>query len=131
VKATQIEEMIPRINGDDVLLDQLARGDRRGLRVPALAEEQLAHAEEQHMIKRRINHAVAGLDERERKIIEKRRLTEDPKTLEELAEHFERVTRARASDRAACAREDPAAAARSPTAIDCYTVNLAFRWSFR
>jgi RNA polymerase sigma-32 factor len=50
--------------------------------------EELSEAEERRLVKGRVGEALAGLDPRERFIIERRVMSERPMTLKEVGDHF-------------------------------------------
>jgi RNA polymerase sigma-32 factor len=59
-----------------------------------LQDETVAQAEEASLRRTMLNEAMESLNERERSILTQRRLTDDPKTLEELSQHY-KVSRER------------------------------------
>ncbi len=94
VKASEVEEMAQRMEGRDLSLDA-PMGDEGGNThvefVPARdpgPDDELSGAQEQAMVSGRVGAALANLDRRERFIIEKRVMSEQPMTLKELGEHF-------------------------------------------
>ena len=94
VKASEVEEMAQRMEGRDLSLDA-PMGDEGGNThvefVPARdpgPDDELSGAQEQAMVSGRVGVALANLDRRERFIIEKRVMSEQPMTLKELGEHF-------------------------------------------
>jgi RNA polymerase sigma-32 factor len=66
-------------------------------------ETALAESEEAERRRGMLNNALQGLNERERRVFEARRLAEDPLTLEELSAEFG-VSRERFADRCASRR---------------------------
>ena len=89
-----VGEMTQRLGGRDVSLDlQLQEGEDYSL-LDTLAdsrasqEEFLAEKESRQQLAETTRHALAALKPRERRIIERRILTEDACTLQELADEF-------------------------------------------
>jgi RNA polymerase sigma-32 factor len=94
VKASEVDEMAQRMEGRDLSLDA-PMGEDGGAShvdfVPAQepgADAELSGAEEQSMVSGRVGAALGRLDRRERFIIERRVMSEQPMTLKELGEHF-------------------------------------------
>jgi RNA polymerase sigma-32 factor len=94
VKAGEVREMAQRMDGRDLSLDAPLGEDGAFSHVdfvvsgaPSQADE-LGSAQEQAQVAARIAAALGRLDERERYIIEQRVMTDEPKTLKDLGEHF-------------------------------------------
>jgi len=93
VKETEIIEMDQRMRGE-YSLDAAIGDDNGSTLLDGLADERLnqeevlADLQENRLLKRQIGHAVAGLNDKERFIIEKRVTADDPLTLQEIADHF-------------------------------------------
>lgn len=69
-------------DGDDLTALETIADDRKN------QEELLGEYQEELSLKRQVADAVAGLNERERFIIEQRLTSDDPLTLQEIADHF-------------------------------------------
>jgi len=52
-------------------------------------EELLATYQQEHQLRQRIASAVSGLNDKERFIVEKRITSDDPLTLQDIADHFQ------------------------------------------
>lgn len=93
VKESEVEEMGQRLHGDYSLDAEIATGEGLTL-LETLAderanqEEMLTGAQENALLQREISGALMQLNEKERYIIEHRVTAEDPKTLQEIADHF-------------------------------------------
>ncbi|MSM41196.1 MAG: RNA polymerase sigma factor RpoH [Geobacter sp.] len=93
VKETEIIEMDQRMRGE-FSLDAVIGDDDGSTLLDGLADERLnqeevlADLQENRLLQRQIGHAVAGLNDKERFIIEKRVTADDPLTLQEIADHF-------------------------------------------
>ncbi|KAA5803495.1 RNA polymerase sigma factor RpoH [Alkalicaulis satelles] len=91
----EVISMNRRLSGPDASLNAPLRGDGESEWQDWLAddtasdaEEDLAESDEFDTRMTLLQEAMGGLNERERHIIQERRLTEEPKTLEELAEVY-------------------------------------------
>lgn len=93
VKETEIIEMDQRMRGE-YSLDAVIGDDDGATLLDGLADERLnqeevlADLQESRLLKRQVGHAVAGLNDKERFIIERRVTADDPLTLQEIADHF-------------------------------------------
>ena len=94
VRPGEVAEMTQRMLGRDLSLDAPAGDDGGSTHGDLVAgkgpsqEDELSTAQEQAMVRSRISAALALLDERERFIIEKRVMTDEPMTLRDLGVHF-------------------------------------------
>lgn len=94
VKAGEVREMAQRMDGRDLSLDAPLGEDGTFSHVDFVVsgspaqDDELGLAQEQRQVAARIALALGRLDERERYIIEQRVMTDDPKTLKDLGEHF-------------------------------------------
>jgi len=94
IDETVVEEMSLRLGQRDTSLDvELAEGEHYTLLdiLPDQRDNQehlLIDHEEQQVLARRTQAALAGLPPRERQIIEQRILAEAPRTLQEIADEF-------------------------------------------
>jgi len=86
---------IARLPGRDVSLDaHLSDSDEGGSPMDALAgvgpphDEALSEAQERRVLRARVGGALAGLDPRERYLVEQRLMTEEPETLKTIGAHF-------------------------------------------
>jgi len=93
VKASEVVEMQQRLEGRDCSLDAPV-GDGTSTYLESTAsdgepqDEELARAEEQTLIARRIAEAMGRLDPRERHIVEARIMGEGKERLRDLGQHF-------------------------------------------
>jgi RNA polymerase sigma-32 factor len=93
VRPYEVEEMQQRLEGRDLSLDAPV-GDGGALHLDFVTsggpaqDEALSRAEEQFLASGQVGEALAGLDDRERFIIEKRIMNDQPMTLKELGDHF-------------------------------------------
>jgi RNA polymerase sigma-32 factor len=93
VKEAEVEEMELRMRGEYSLDAEIVDGEGSTL-LENLAddrqnqEELLAEVEEHALLQREIAHALTGLNEKERYVIEQRVVADNPLTLQEIAEHF-------------------------------------------
>jgi RNA polymerase sigma-32 factor len=93
VKESEIVEMDQRLRGDFSLDAEMASGGGYTL-LESLAddrqnqEEMLAAVQENALVHREIAQALTGLNEKERYVIEHRVTADEPKTLQEIADHF-------------------------------------------
>jgi RNA polymerase sigma-32 factor len=93
VKETEIEEMEQRMRGECSLDAEVIDGEGLTL-LENLAddrknqEELLGEMQEHVLLRREINQALTGLNEKERYVIEERVTADTPMTLQEIADHF-------------------------------------------
>jgi len=93
VKASEVVDMQQRLEGRDCSLDATV-GDGTSTYLESTAsdgepqDEELARAEEQTLIARRIADAMGRLDPRERHIVEARIMGEGKERLRDLGQHF-------------------------------------------
>jgi len=94
VKPAEVREMEQRMDGRDLSLD-VPMGDDGGhsyvdfvASASPAQDDELSGVEEQQLLSGRVVDALAGLDARERYIIEQRVMSDHPMTLKELGEHF-------------------------------------------
>jgi RNA polymerase sigma-32 factor len=89
-----VKEMEQRMGGKDLSLDAELTDEKDASHMDFLTggeetqEELLTKAEEDERVRREMAHALKKLKDRERYIIEKRVLTDNPQTLEELGSKF-------------------------------------------
>lgn len=94
VKPGEVMEMTQRMEGRDLSLDAPMGDDGGYSHVDFVVGEgpsqdhEFSAAQEQSLVQGRIGEALARLDQRERFIIEQRVMSDRPKTLKELGEHF-------------------------------------------
>jgi RNA polymerase sigma-32 factor len=93
VRTSDVVEMTQRMEGRDLSLDApVADGTSTHLEfTPADGEgqdEELAQAEEDALVNRRVSEAMSRLDPRERHIVEARVMGEGKETLRDLGQHF-------------------------------------------
>lgn len=94
VPVRDVKEMDKRLSRSDYSLNRRIRSDEEGEWQDWLASEtechsdQIAHKDELEKRTEMLHQALATLKEREREIIKKRRLTEPPVKLEQLAQEF-------------------------------------------
>jgi RNA polymerase sigma-32 factor len=94
VKPAEVREMAQRMDGRDLSLDAPLGDDGAYSHVDFVTgagptqDDELGAAQEQRVMATRIAAALGRLDERERFIIEHRVMTDSPKTLKDLGEHF-------------------------------------------
>jgi RNA polymerase sigma-32 factor len=94
VKPGEVREMAQRMDGRDLSLDAPLGDDGASSHVDFLAgsgptqDDELGQAQEQAVMSSRVAAALGRLDDRERYIIEQRVMTDSPKTLKDLGEHF-------------------------------------------
>ena len=93
VAESDVEEMEQRMMGEVSLDTELVFGEG-GTMLDSLVDErpnqecQLADLEEQQVLRRSIAEAVSKLGEKEQYIVKQRITSEEPMTLQEIAEHF-------------------------------------------
>ncbi len=101
VSVEDVVEMDQRLAGRDFSLDQQVADDSRQTYLERLIDEDelqdeaVAHDEQQAQLKARVRQALATLNEKERYIVEKRLMAEEPLTLREIGEKF-KISRERA-----------------------------------
>lgn len=93
VKETEVEEMEQRMRGDCSLDAEVIGGEGFTLLENLVddrqnQEEMLGDLQEQVILRKEINQALTGLNEKERYVIEQRVTAETPMTLQEIADHF-------------------------------------------
>ena len=93
VSDKEVAEMEQRLQGDYSLDAVLAYGDGLtaldGLADDRLNQEDLlAECQENQQLQQKVSQVVAGLNEKERYIVEHRITSDDPMTLQEIATHF-------------------------------------------
>ena len=94
VKEVEVEEMDLRMSARDFSLDAAIDDDGETTRLDLLPcdgmnhEEEIAEAQERSMIREQVKQVVTGMPERDRFIVEKRLMAEDPMTLQEVGEHL-------------------------------------------
>ena len=94
VSDAEVEQMAVRLGARDASLDvELVEGEDFSLLDTlrderATQEELLAEREESAVRSRQVREALAVLNDRERQIVEQRLLTEEPRTLQEIADDF-------------------------------------------
>lgn len=93
VKSSEVREMDQRLRGEFYLDAEVADSDGLTM-LETLAddssnqEELLAELQENALLRQEIAEALAGLNEKERFVIENRVASESPLTLQEIADHF-------------------------------------------
>jgi len=94
VGVEEVEQMYERIRGRDLSLDARVREEQETTFMDFLAdfapnqEERLADKERREIIKRMVEEALEQLSQRERTVVEKRLMAEEPMTLQELGQVF-------------------------------------------
>lgn len=94
VKAVEVEEMDLRMSARDFSLDAAVDEEGKTTHMDLLPsaganqEEIVAEAQQKAVIKRDIGEVVATMKERDRYIIEKRLMADDPMTLQEVGDHL-------------------------------------------
>lgn len=89
----EVVEMEQRLKGEISLNNELFESDRLTI-LDTIAdgrmnqEELLAEYQEEHALKKAVAHALQGLNEKERYIVEHRITSDDPATLQDIADHF-------------------------------------------
>jgi len=93
VKEAEVEEMEQRMRGEYSLDAEVVDGDGFTM-LEALPddrqnqEELLGDLQEDALLRREVAHAMIGLNDKERYVIEQRVTADDPMTLQEIADHF-------------------------------------------
>jgi len=94
VRAEEAQEMALRMAGRDASLDvELSAGEDYSL-MDSLADERdsqeelLLQREEEQLLSARVQQALGSLNERERRIVHDRILSDEPRTLQELADDY-------------------------------------------
>ncbi|CAH2032016.1 RNA polymerase sigma factor RpoH [Trichlorobacter ammonificans] len=93
VSELELQEMEQRMLGEVSLDAERYEGDGATL-LDSLVDDrpnqeaQLADLEQQTMLQRQVAHAMNGLNEKERYVVEKRIVADEPATLQEIANHF-------------------------------------------
>jgi len=89
----EVVEMEQRLKGEVSLNEEIIEGD--GLTIlETIAddrmnqEEMLGEYQQEHSLKKAIAHALQGLNEKEKYIVEHRITNDDPLTLQDIADHF-------------------------------------------
>lgn len=89
----EVVEMEQRLKGEVYLNEEIIEGD--GLTIlETIAddrmnqEEMLGEYQREHSLKKAIDHALQGLNEKEKYIVEHRITSDDPITLQDIADHF-------------------------------------------
>jgi len=101
VSVQDVVEMDQRLGGRDFSLDQQVTDDSRQTYLERLIDneelqdETVANDEQQARLKTRIDAALSTLNEKERYIVEKRLMADEPLTLREIGEKF-KISRERA-----------------------------------
>jgi RNA polymerase sigma-32 factor len=94
VSAEEVETMTKRLSGRDVSLSQPVDSDSNATLLDFEAsedqavDEQLGHAEELQILAQNIQKIRHELNEKETYILEKRLLSDEPLTLQEIGDHF-------------------------------------------
>ena len=94
VGVEEVEQMYERIRGRDLSLDARVGEEQETTFMDFLAdfapnqEERLADKERREIIKRMVEEALEQLSQRERTVVEKRLIAEEPMTLQELGQVF-------------------------------------------
>lgn len=92
VKSKEVLEMDARLKSRDVSLDQ---PHLDLISSPENQEESLVRAEEQNLVHLQVQEALTHLNEKERFIVEKRLMSEEPLTLQEIGNRYQ-ISRERA-----------------------------------
>ncbi|HEY6837152.1 MAG TPA: sigma-70 family RNA polymerase sigma factor, partial [Geobacteraceae bacterium] len=93
VKESEVSEMELRMQGEYSLDAEMGDGDGHTM-LESLADDRLnqeelfAEMEEAGVLRGEVARALAGLNEKERFVIERRVTADDPLTLQEIADHF-------------------------------------------
>ena len=95
VSEAEVEDMEMRLRESDLSMNMPARRDQPGAEfgdfMPGTgpsAEQTVADQELRRVFLEKVHEFAATLDERDRKLVERRILSEEPKTLAELGEEF-------------------------------------------
>ena len=90
----EVSSMEVRLAGRDLSLDMQFSSDAGQSHLDLLPdrtashEEQLASLDERRVVRRRVVEALEGLNPKERYVVENRLMTDEPRTLREIGEHF-------------------------------------------
>lgn len=100
VRGQDVEEMDARLRGRDASLDAPLREDGQVTALDLLAssdnqEEAVSQAEERTKIRGEVRHVLRTLNEKERFIVERRLMTDEPLTLQEIGDRYH-ISRERA-----------------------------------
>lgn len=100
VSGEDVAEMDARLSARDSSLDAPLREDGQTTALDLLAspsnqETEIAQAEEQVQVRAQVQQAMASLNEKERYIVEKRLMNDEPLTLQEIGDHY-KISRERA-----------------------------------
>ncbi|HSA59981.1 MAG TPA: RNA polymerase sigma factor RpoH [bacterium] len=100
VSDRDVEEMDARMSGRDASLDAPLREDGQTTALDLLAaadnqEDDVARAEEESKVRDDVRSAMTTLNDKERYIVEKRLMTDEPMTLQEIGDHY-KISRERA-----------------------------------
>jgi RNA polymerase sigma-32 factor len=98
----EVNDMEMRLASRDFSLDAELEPGARQSHLDLLAdekgpsqEEELAKLEERRLVRGKVHEAMGSLNEKERYIVENRLMTDEPKTLQEIGQHFS-ISRERA-----------------------------------
>jgi len=98
----EVNDMEMRLAARDFSLDAELEPGARQSHLDLLAddkgpsqEEELAKLEERRLVRGKVHEAMGSLNEKERYIVENRLMTDEPKTLQEIGQHFS-ISRERA-----------------------------------
>ena len=98
----EVNDMEMRLAARDFSLDAELEPGARQSHLDLLAddkgpsqEEELAKLEERQLVRGKVHEAMGSLNEKERYIVENRLMTDEPKTLQEIGQHFS-ISRERA-----------------------------------
>jgi len=98
----EVNDMEMRLAARDFSLDAELEPGARQSHLDLLAddkapsqEEELAKLEERRLVRGKVHQAMGSLNEKERYIVENRLMTDEPKTLQEIGQHFS-ISRERA-----------------------------------
>jgi len=100
VRDEDVREMDARLRARDTSLDAPLRDDTQTTALDLLTsddnqEDQVSQAEERSLVRDEVRSAMSSLNDKERYIVEKRLMTDDPLTLQEIGDHY-RISRERA-----------------------------------
>ena len=95
VSEADVREMDQRLGTGDVSLDAPLTSEGEDSRIDFLSDDQaptpetmVAEEDERDKRRRLLDSAMSGLNDRERHILQERRLSEEPRTLEELSQVY-------------------------------------------